>query len=138
MAGKKLMQMLNGAIAREMAVSMQYMWQHVQVKGIMGEAIGATLRTIALVEMLHAERIAERLDYLGGTPTTQPAPIKVGKGAEEMLRLNVAAEEEAIAFYRKIIKLAGKEEDSTTRQLFEQILAEEEGHHATFQGLLGD
>lgn len=137
MASQKLKDMLNDAIAREISVSIQYMWQHVQIKGLTAEAVGGTLRTIAIAEMLHAERIAERLDYLGAEPTTKPSEIKVGKSAEEMLKLDVAAEEEAIGMYREIIRLAGEEGDSTTRQLFEQILAEEEGHHNTFQTLLG-
>jgi bacterioferritin len=113
------------------------MWQHVQIKGLTAEAVGGTLRTIALAEMLHAERIAERLDYLGGKPTTKPDPIEVGMKTEDMLKLDIKAEEEAMSMYREIIKLADKEGDSTTRQLFEQILAEEEGHHNTFQTLLG-
>ena len=73
MATKKLKDMLNMAIAREISVSIQYMWQHVMVKGMYAEAIGPVFRTIALTEMLHAEQIAERLDYLGGEPTTKPA-----------------------------------------------------------------
>jgi bacterioferritin len=137
MASQKLKDMLNDAIAREISVSIQYMWQHVQIKGLTAEAVGGTLRTIAMAEMLHAERIAERLDYLGGEPTTKPANIEIGKSAEEMLGLDVAAEEEAIEMYREIISLAGEEGDPTTRQLFEQILAEEEGHHDTFRTLLG-
>jgi len=137
MASKKLKDMLNKAIAREISVSIQYMWQHVQIKGLMAEAVGGTLRTVALAEMLHAERIAERLDYLGGKPTTAPDPIKIGVKTEEMLKLDIKAEEEAMSMYRDIIKLANDEGDSTTRQLFEQILSEEEGHHNTFQTLLG-
>lgn len=137
MASEKLKEMLNEAIAREISVSIQYMWQHIQVKGMMAEAVGGTFRTIAIAEMLHAELIAERLDYLGGVPTTKAANIDVGKTAEEMLKINVRVEEEAISFYREIIHLAVEEGDSTTRQLFERILAEEEGHHNTFQTLLG-
>jgi bacterioferritin len=138
MASKKLLDMLNDAIAREIAVSIQYMWQHIMVKGIAAETVGGVFRTIALAEMLHAELIAERLDYLGGVPTTKPATIEVGgSDAAKMLKLDVKAEEEAIDMYKKIIKLADKEGDSTTRKLFEQILAEEEDHHNTFSTLLG-
>jgi bacterioferritin len=136
-ASKKLLDMLNQAIAREIAVSIQYMWQHVMIKGMYAEAIGPTFRITALAEMLHAELIAERLDYLGGEPTTKPYKITVGGGEpKKMLQLDVKAEEEAIAMYKDIIKLADKEGDITTRKLFEQILGEEEGHHNTFTGLL--
>ncbi len=53
-----------------------------------------------------------------------------------MLKTDIKAEKEAIALYKKTIKTADKEGDSTTRRLFEKILAEEEGHHDTFTKLL--
>ena len=136
MASDKLKAMLNDAIAREIAVSVQYMWQHVMIKGMFAEAVGPVFRTVALSEMLHAEMIAERLDYLGGEPTTTPAEILVGGKATEMIQRDVQAEEDAIALYRDIIKLADEEGDITTRKLFEDILRDEEGHHNTFSGLL--
>ncbi|GAB4388947.1 MAG: ferritin-like domain-containing protein [Thermodesulfovibrionales bacterium] len=138
MASKKLLDMLNEAIAREIAVSVQYMWQHVQVKGMFTETVGGVFKKIAIVEMKHAEAIAERLDYLGGVPTTKPVAITVGgSDAEKMLKINVKAEEEAIALYKDIVKLADKEGDITTRTLFQEILAQEEEHHNTFTTLLG-
>lgn len=136
MAGKALLKKLNDALAREMQVSIQYMWQHILAKGINAQAVGPILRQLALAEMLHGELIAERLDYLGGKLTTQPTPILIGKNLKEMLTLDKKAEEEAIKLYREIIKLADKEDDYTTKKLFEQILADEENHHNTFSSLL--
>lgn len=136
MANKDLLKKLNDAIAREMQVSIQYMWQHIMARGINAQAVIPILRQIAIAEMLHAELIAERLDYLGGTPTTQPGPINIGKNLTEMLKLDKKAEEDAIKLYREIIKLADKESDYTTKKLFEQILADEENHHNTFRTLL--
>jgi bacterioferritin len=88
--------------------------------------------------MKHAEEIAERLDYLGGVPTTKPEPIKVGKNAQEMIKINKKAEEDAIVLYREIIALAEKEGDTVTVSLFTDILAEEEEHHNTFTSLLSE
>lgn len=136
MASKKLLDSLNEAIANELQVSIQYMWQHVMVNGINAEAVGGVFKQIAIVEMKHAEKIAERLDYLGGVPTTKPTPIAVGKTAKEMLKINKKAEEDAIKLYREIVSLAGKEGDVVTRKLFEEILMDEEGHHNTFSTLL--
>jgi len=136
MASKKLQDMLNDAIAREIQVSVQYMWQHVMVKGINAESVGGVFRGIAMAEMKHAEAIAERLDYLGGVPTTKPTPIAIGKTAKEMLQINKKAEEDAIKLYKEIISVASREGDVVTRKLFESILSEEEGHHNTFSTLL--
>src|SRR5208283_1114978 len=65
MASKKLLDKLNDAIAREIQASVQYMWQHVMIKGINSESVGGVFKKTAMTEMKHAESIAERLDYLG-------------------------------------------------------------------------
>lgn len=137
MATKKLLDMLNQALAREIQVSIQYMWQHVKARGLASPEISDRLRNIAIVEMGHAERIAERIDYLGGEPTTKPAPITVGDELEEMLEVDVKAEEEAIELYKQIIEQAAEEKDYVTRRMFEEILADEEEHHNIFTTILG-
>lgn len=136
MASDKLKQMLNQAIARELTVSIQYMWQHVQEKGVPGETLKNELRKISIVEMKHAEDIAERLNYLGAIPTTQPEPIHVGNTVHEMIQIDKKQEEDAIQLYKAIIDLADNENDPVTRRLFESILAQEEEHHDFFSRVL--
>jgi bacterioferritin len=136
MASKELMDKLNSAIARELQVSVQYIWQHVMATGLNAEPVKEVFKKIAITEMKHAEEVAERLNYLGGRPTTKPSPITIGESLKEMIENNKKAEEEAIALYREIIELADKEKDYTTKRLFEQILSEEEEHHGEFSGLL--
>jgi len=86
--------------------------------------------------MKHAESIAERLAYLGRTPTTKPEPIFVGENLKEMIGRDVKDEEGAISLYRTIIETAQKEGDITTARLFRRILEDEEEHHDTFTSLL--
>lgn len=140
MASKKttseLLDLLNQAIAREIQVSVQYMWQHVLWKGVKGYAVKDAFRKTAISEMKHAEAIAERLNYLGGIPTTKPAPIFLGATLREMLETDRKDEETAIAMYRKIIDAARKQGDETTKLLFQEILSEEEEHHDLFTSLL--
>lgn len=135
-ASKKLLDQLNEGIAREIQVSVQYMWQHVQWKGVKHYAVKDEFRTIAVQEMKHAEAIAERLCYLGGTPTTKPTLIKVGDNLRKMLATDAKDEEGAIRLYKETIALAGKEGDTVTADLFKKILADEEEHHDFFTGLL--
>jgi len=137
-ASKKLKELLNRAIARELKVSVQYMWQHVMWCGTKGFAVKDVFKKIAIVEMKHAEQIAERLYYLGERPTTKPEPITVGESLKEMVALDIKDEEGAIDLYREIIALTRKEGDETTNRLFCKILAEEEEHHDTFSSLLED
>lgn len=136
MASKEMLDMLNKAIARELQVTIQYMWQHVMWKGLKGFTVKDELKSIAITEMKHAEEIAERLTYLGGTPTTKPEPIFVGGSLKEMIEHDKSDEEGAIKMYKEIIKKATDEGDQVTKRMFEKILADEEEHHDTFSGLL--
>lgn len=138
MASKELLEMLNNAIAREMQVSIQYMWQHVQWRGVKGFAVQEELKKVAIMEMKHAEAIAERLFYLGGKPTTKPTEIFVGEALKEMIQQDIKDEENAISLYKKIIAQARKEGDETTAFLFEGILKDEEEHHDLFTTLAED
>ena len=132
---KKLLDKLNDAVAREMQVAVQYMWQHVQWGGVKGFAVKSELQSIAVQEMKHAEAIAERLYYLGGIPTTKPTPIFVGTTLKEMIKQNIKDEAGAVTLYKEIIEIAKKEGDVTTAFLFKDILRQEEDHHDTFTTL---
>jgi bacterioferritin len=131
-----LLKLLNEAIARELQVSIQYMWQHVLWSGVKGFAVKDELKNIGIAEMKHAEAIAERLAYLGGAPTTKPNPIFIGKTLKQMIAQDRKDEEGAIALYKKIVKVAEKAGDIVTMDLFKKILADEENHHDTFVSLL--
>ncbi|MCX8095532.1 MAG: ferritin-like domain-containing protein [Caldisericia bacterium] len=136
MASERLLDLLNQAIARELQVSIQYMWQHVQWRGVKHFAVIEELKNISIQEMKHAEIIAERLFYLGGIPTTKPTPIYVGNTLKEMIEQDKKDEENAISMYKEIIKVAIDEGDVTTKRIFEDILKDEEEHHDTFTSLL--
>lgn len=135
MASKKLMDKLNDAIARELQATIQYMWQHVMIRGPFADAVGEPVKKIAIEEMKHAESIAERLDYLGGVPTIKPTPIEISGDLRDILKADIKAEEVAIDLYKEIIKIALAENDVVTRKLFEGILEDEEEHHNTFTTL---
>ena len=135
MASSKLLDLLNKAIARELQVSIQYMWQHVQWSGVKGYAVQAEFKSISMTEMKHAEKIAERIFYLGAKPTTKPDAITIGDTLKEMIAQDIKSEEVAIKLYKQIIELAEKEGDITTAHMIRGILAQEEEHHDTFTTL---
>ena len=136
MADKRLLDILNESIARELGALTQYMWQHVMIKGLESPEIGEIIKKTAMAEMKHAEKFAERLDYLGGVPTTKPTPIKVGGDTIKMLKSDVGLEEDAIKLYKQAIKLCQTLNDPASRLLYEEILTDEEGHHYAFTTLL--
>jgi len=131
-----MLELLNKSIAREIQVSVQYMWQHVLWRGVKGFAVKDELKSIAVSEMKHAEAIAERLSYLGGIPTTKPNPIFIGTTLKEMIKQDAKDEEGAITLYKQVLDLAKKEGDEVTHRLFRNILADEEDHHDIFTSLL--
>jgi bacterioferritin len=136
MVSEELKKLLNEAIARELQVSIQYMWQHVQWRGAKAYALIEQFKNIAIQEMKHSEMIAERLFYLGGVPTTKPSPIFVGENLKEMLTQDAKDEENAIKLYKTIIQEAESEGDTTTAHLFRDILEDEEEHHDFFTSAL--
>src|SRR5208283_1894433 len=139
--------MLNRAVEREIAVSLQYILQHGKMEKLVRrtipenilldkttyDAVGKFLREIAIQEMKHAASIIERIYYLGGQATTKSGKPVIGDSISEFAKLGVKAEEEALTLYRQIIEVAGKMGDWETRELFEKIYGEEEVHFFKFQ-----
>lgn len=143
-------EILNKAIARELAVSVQYMMQHSKLEGLKKRLVpenilmddttfdvfAKLLEEIAIVEMEHAEHIAERVYLLGGEATTRPDPITVGNTIIEMMELDAKAENEALLLYRDLLEKAQKLGDYTTFELFTKIYKEEEDHLIKFKEYL--
>ena len=136
MADQRLLDILNQSIARELQVSIQYMWHHVMAVGLESPAVKDIFRDISIQEMKHAETFAERLDLLGGVPTTQPSPILVGGDMKKMIQDDIKAEQEAVDMYREGIRIATEVNDPVTRLMYEEILEAEEDHLKTFRDLL--
>ena len=135
-ASKKLLNALNEDLAYELAALTQYMWHHVMGQGLEFPAISDMFKELSIVEMKHAEALAERIDLLGGVPTTQPKPIAVGGALDKMLQDDLAGEMTAIGLYTQHIALADKEGDVVTRRLLESILADEQGHANDLEAVL--
>lgn len=139
--------LLNKAVEREIAVSLQYALQHAKMEKLVRrtipenilldkttyDAVGKFLREIAIQEMKHAASIIARIYYLGGKATTKSGKPDIGDSISEFAKLGVKAEEEALTLYRQIIETSGKMGDWETRELFEKIYGEEEGHLFKFQ-----
>ncbi len=141
--------LLNEAVASEISAIVQYIVQHekasflaLRKKDTPLEAIQDTnkakvisdlLKKISLQEMEHLEKISERIYLLGGECVYNPDPLpKVGDSADDFLKLDHKAEDEAIVLYKQIIAEALKRGDTTTRRIFEDIVIEEEEHYWTF------
>jgi bacterioferritin len=134
----KLLDVLNDLRARELGVIMQYMRQHYIATGPDGMLLAGEFKSVAVTEMKHAESLAERIEFLGGTATTKPAAFETDfDGLREMAKADFSAESDAVMRYKAAIKVAAAAEDVTTRKLLEDILGDEEDHLKTFSDMLG-
>ncbi len=135
-ADQKLLDIINRSIAGELQALVQYMWQHVMAVGLASPAVRDMFEDIAIEEMKHAEQLAERLDLLGGVPTTSPDPIKVGGDLKQMIQNDLEAEDSTISLYKEAIRLSIEVNDPVTRLMYEELLGDEEEHQKTLSDLL--
>ncbi len=136
-ASQKLIEALNEALTEELASVIQYLWDHILARGLESPAIAGMFKELSMIEMKHAYSIAERIDLLGGVPTTAVGPIKIGGDLRKMVDDNLKLEYDAIEMYRKLVKMAEAEDDPVSRRLLEDILGETEEHANQLEAVLG-
>lgn len=133
----KIIEALNKDRADELAAIIQYMGHHYMAEGMESPAVIEMFKSTAIDEMKHAEMLGERINYLGGEPTTLPSHIKRGGDLRKMIQDDLDSENMAIAQYKEHIKLCAEEGDPTSRLMLEGILSDEEGHADNWETTLG-
>ena len=133
---QKIIDALNKDREGELSAIIQYMKHHYEGEGMESPAIIEIFKSTAKDEMGHAEKLGERIVYLGGIPTKKPEPIIEGGDLKKMIQDDLAKENTAIKQYKEHIKLAIEENDPTTRLMLEEILSDEEGHADTWETTL--
>ena len=127
--------MLNAALATELLCVLRYKRHYYTVSGPNTGHIKAEFLEHAQQEQDHADRIAERIVQLNGSPNFNPATLTSRSHAEyddstdvqAMVRADLIAERVAIESYRQMISAIG-DKDPTTRALLVDIMAVEEEH----------
>jgi bacterioferritin len=136
--------LLQSALATEIVCVLRYTMHAVAATGIASEGPKAEFMEHANEEREHMEQIAERINQLGGTPNFDPEGLAMRSASQygssdlnlvEMLKENLIAERIAIDHYRELIRFFG-DKDTTTRVMFEGILAVEEEHANDMHDLL--
>jgi bacterioferritin len=135
---KKVIDLLNAARSRELTAISQYMIQHYELEDQDFGKLAKKLKEIGIQEMKHAEALAERILFLKGEPTSKPdAVAKKGQSIAEMLKTDTALESQAIKMYNEAAVICAQEKDQISKQLFEKLLGEEEGHLNDFENVKG-
>ncbi|MBL7224478.1 MAG: bacterioferritin [Candidatus Brocadiae bacterium] len=135
---EKVIDLLNEARASELTAILQYMSQHYELEDADFGKLAAPLKAIAIQEMQHAEMFAERILFLGGTPTSIPDG-KTVKGEEivDLLATDMGLESGAIEMYNHHATACAELGDLVSKDLFETILAQEEDHWSQFDNVHG-
>ena len=128
---------LNEALTEELASIIQYLWDHILARGMDSPPIADMFKGLSMIEMKHAYLLAERIDLLGGVPTTSVGPIKIGGDLRKMVDDNLKLEYDAIEMYKQLLKMADAEDDPVTRRMLEDILKDTEEHANTLETVLG-
>ena len=132
---KRVVTVLNEALATELVCILRYKRHYFTAQGIDATAVAAEFLQHANEEQAHADQIALRITQLQGDPDFNPDTLTArshaeyveGDSLQDMIKEDLVAERVAIQSYSEIIQWLGNG-DVTTRRMMEEILAVEEEH----------
>ncbi|MFZ2103468.1 MAG: bacterioferritin, partial [Oricola sp.] len=130
MKGKdKVVARLNEALFLELGAVNQY-WLHYRLLEDWGYAkLARKERAESIEEMQHADKLVSRIIFLEGHPNLQNvSPLRIGQSVKEVLEADLAGEHEAWASYTASRRICEEEGDYVSKNLFEELIADEEGH----------
>jgi bacterioferritin len=125
----KVIEYLNSGLRHELTAVNQY-WLHYRFFENWGyRDLAKRWRAESIEEMQHADRFIDRILFLEGFPNLQDLnPLRIGQNINEILEADLAAEYEARELYRDAAGHCQSVGDRVTKDLFEELMADEEGH----------
>lgn len=125
----KSIELLNTAVADELQAVHQYMYFHFHLDDQGLGPISMLFKRTAIEEMLHVEHLADRILFLKGDVVMQAAgPVETITDPEQMLAKAVSMEEQSAKDYNAAAIECSANADSVSKQLFEQLVQDEERH----------
>jgi bacterioferritin len=114
--------LLTEARLRELEAINQYMVHRDELQHMGFGPFASRIKEIAMIEMRHSEKLAERILFLKGEPLLKPdATPKKGQEIPEMLATDMALEGQAIKMYNEAAGICAHEKDQTSKDLFEEL-----------------
>jgi bacterioferritin len=125
----KVIEFLNAALRSELTAVSQY-WLHFRLQEDWGFGhLADKSRAESIEEMHHADKLIARIIFLEGHPNLQKLdPLRIGQTIRETLEADLAAEHEARTLYIEARRHCDTVGDYVTRALFDELIADEEGH----------
>jgi len=129
----KSIELLNSAVADELQAVHQYMYFHFHLDDQGFGPLSLLFKRIAIQEMGHVERLAERILFLKGDVDMKPAgDVERITEPERMLAKAAQMEEASAGAYNTAALQCAANADSVSKQMFEQLVQDEEGHFDEF------
>jgi bacterioferritin len=123
----QVIEILNEILTAELTAINQYFIHAKMCENWGFDRLAKKKREESIEEMHDADRLIERILYLGGTPNMQRlSPVRVGENAIEQHKLDLALELEAVQRYNRGVALAREKGDNGTKELLEHHLKTEE------------
>ena len=135
---KELIRLLNEDLAREYQAIIAYVAYSQILKGAEFMAIAEELEVHAAEELQHALTISKQIDYLGGTPTVIPKPVKISDKPRDLLRFDLENESETIKAYRTRVRQCEALGEFAISEHIREILKQEQEHLTDLASALGE
>ncbi|NLB63865.1 MAG: bacterioferritin [Fibrobacter sp.] len=130
---KRSIELLNKAVADELAAVHQYMYFHFHCDDQGYELLSSLFKRIAIEEMMHVEELAERIIFLKGDVNMDVTlEVKKIQDVREMLALAAQMETDSARDYNNWANECAQNADSVSKKLFESLVADEEEHFDQF------
>jgi len=135
---KQLIDNLNEDLSREYQAIIAYVVYSQTLKGAEYMNIAGELESHAKEELAHALTISKHVDYLGGTPTSTPKPVKMTEKPTEMLRADLDNENNTIRAYRERVRQCEALSEYAIAEDIREILRQEQEHQTDLATALGE
>lgn len=134
---KKSIELLNKAIADELTAVHRYMYFHFHCDDQGFDLLADLSKRIAVKEMLHVERLAERILFLqGDVDMSAIGKVKVVKDVSKMLEIARKMEDSSVNDNNKWANECSKSADSASRKIFEDLVLDEGRHRDQYENEL--
>ncbi len=127
---EKSIELLNKAVADELSAVHQYMYFHFHCDDLGYDLLSNLFRRTAIEEMMHVEKLAERILFLKGEVEMKPASdVEKITDVKKMLEKGAAMETGSVKDYNEWANECSRNADSATKKLFEALVDDEERHY---------